>query len=287
MWNNLQFTDGDSILDGPVQGVWGPLGEQVINSEALINALRTFKSAEPFDHCVIDDFFSVDTARALDREFLGYDSEKWYFYNNQIENKKALNDWNAFPALTYRVFSYLNSREFIEKLESYVGVPLHADNGLHGGGWHMHASGGNLNPHLDYSIHPKMALQRRLNIIIYLSEDLRPEHGGYLGLWAHDNEGEKPGKLIKEVEPKFNRAILFDTTQNSWHGMSRPLVQPDGIYRKSFAVYYMCEPVGDVDPRGRALFAPRVDQIGDAEVERVIKLRSDVKSSAQVYRTTE
>jgi len=32
----------------------------------------------------------------------------------------------------------------------------------------MHAAGGNLNPHLDYSIHPKMGLQRKLNVIIYL-----------------------------------------------------------------------------------------------------------------------
>jgi Rps23 Pro-64 3,4-dihydroxylase Tpa1-like proline 4-hydroxylase len=257
----------------------------MINKEALESALKSFKGALPFDHCVVDDFFPTELARALEKEFINYDSDKWFYYKNPIEDKKALNDWNAFPAMTYKAFAYLNSREFIEQLEPFVGKSLFEDNGLHGGGWHMHAPGGNLNPHLDYSIHPKLGLQRKLNIIIYLSEDLQADHGGWLGLWGHDEEGSRPGSLVKEVQPKFNRAVLFDTTQNSWHGMSRPLSQPEHIFRKSFAVYYLCVPPADVDPRGRALFAARESQLGDDEVERIIKLRSDVKSSAEVYKT--
>ena len=35
----------------------------------------------------------------------------------------------------------------------------------------MHKAGGNLAIHLDYSIHPKMNLQRKLNLILYLEED--------------------------------------------------------------------------------------------------------------------
>ncbi|WP_342354403.1 2OG-Fe(II) oxygenase, partial [Pandoraea apista] len=247
--------------------------------------LSQFRKSGPFHHCVIDDFFDIDVARTLESQFLPYDDSRWFFYNNPIENKKALNDWNIFPSDSYKAFKYLNSREFISLLEAAVGVPLFADEGLHGGGWHMHAAGGNLNPHLDYSIHPKLGLQRKLNIIIYLSEEMREDYGGHLGLWKHDNNKNQPGPLMKEIAPKFNRAVLFDTTQNSWHGMSRQLVQPDNIYRKSLAVYYLCEPVGDVDQRGRALFAPREDQIGDEEVDRIIELRSQVSQSANVYRT--
>jgi len=50
--------------------------------------------------------------------------------------------------------------------------------------------------------------------------------------------------------------VLFDTTQDSWHGMSHGLTQPEGIYRKSITVYYLCQPVTETDQRGRALFAP-------------------------------
>jgi len=137
----------------------------------------------------------------------------------------------------------LNSPQMIKLLEKHVGVNLFPDMGLHGGGWHMHGSGGNLNPHFDYSIHPKCGLQRKLNIIIYLSRDLKPiKHKGHLGLWSHDHKINQPKDLIKEVEPIFNRAIIFDTTQNSWHGMSQKLQVPKGIYRKSLAVYYLTEP---------------------------------------------
>jgi hypothetical protein len=54
-------------------------------------------------------------------------------------------------------------------LSKKLDLFLYPDPGLHGGGWHMHGAGGNLNPHLDYSIHPKSGLMRKLNIIIYLS----------------------------------------------------------------------------------------------------------------------
>lgn len=257
----------------------------MINKENLAKAIAAFGDKAPYDHCIIDDFFDTEVARGLAGEFPAYDSERWFCYKNPLEDKKALNDWNAFPPLTYRAFAYLNSPEFIGLIQAGVGQKLHADQGLHGGGWHIHPAGGNLNPHLDYSIHPKMGLQRKLNLIVYLCEELQEVHGGHLGMWKHDEVASKPGELIREVQPKFNRALLFDTTQNSWHGMSRPLTQPADVFRKSIAIYYMVEPVGEVDPRGRALYAARDSQKGDAEVERIIELRAKVDSSSKVYKT--
>jgi Rps23 Pro-64 3,4-dihydroxylase Tpa1-like proline 4-hydroxylase len=256
----------------------------MIDVENLKAGLANFKNAKPFDHAVVDNFFPNDIARELEKEFLSYESDKWFVYDNQIEHKKALNDWNAFPGLTYKVLSYLNSDEFRKVLSSYVGVDLFADNGLHGGGWHIHGSGGNLNPHLDYSIHPKLGLQRKLNIIIYLSSGLKEEHGGHLGLWSHDPVTNNPGTLISEISPVFNRAVIFDTTQNSWHGMSRQLAVPPGVYRKSLAIYYLCKPDVNADKRMRALFAPRENQKNQPEVLDLIRKRSDVEASVQVYR---
>jgi Rps23 Pro-64 3,4-dihydroxylase Tpa1-like proline 4-hydroxylase len=253
--------------------------------ENLLAALKNFKGNEPFDHCVIDDFLLPEIATKLESEFLDYDDPKWFYYKNAIEDKKALNDWNSFPELTYKIFRELISEDFMSILSGSLGVPLYQDPGLHGGGWHMHGPGGNLNPHFDYSIHPKVGLQRKVNIIIYMSSSLKDEHGGHLGLWAHDPVNDAPGDLIKVVQPKFNRAVIFDTTQNSWHGMCRPLTQPDGIYRKSLAVYYLTDPPVDVDRRQRALFAAREEQRGDKSVEELILKRADSNSFSSVYRT--
>lgn len=255
-----------------------------INAKAFESALNEFHGNTPFDHCVIDDFLTPGTAELIEKEFPEYEDSKWYHYKNAIEDKKALNDWNKFPITTYQVFGELMSDEFVDIIRKKLEAPIFVDHGLHGGGWHIHGSGGNLNPHLDYSIHPKMGLLRKLNIIIYVSSTLRPEHGGHLGLWSHGVDEDGPAKLVKEVEPKFNRAVIFDTTQNSWHGMSRPLTQPEGIYRKSLAIYYLTTPPAGVDPRQRALFAPRDEQKGDQEVSDLIKMRADPTNYHKAYK---
>lgn len=257
----------------------------MINIDNVTAALKTFHEQKPFDHCVVDDFFDIEVAQRLAREFPEYDSSDWYFYNNSIEHKKALNNWEKFPKATYQAFCSLQSSALTMLLRDALGEEIYVDHGLNGGGWHIHGQGGNLNPHLDYSIHPKMGLERVLNIIVYLSPELRPEHGGHLGLWRHDEETSGPGALVKEIEPLFNRAIIFNTTQNSWHGMSRKLNVPKGIYRKSLAIYYMRQPAADADPRGRALFAPREEQRGDDSVVETIRLRSNVATSAKVYKS--
>jgi Rps23 Pro-64 3,4-dihydroxylase Tpa1-like proline 4-hydroxylase len=257
----------------------------MINYDNIRVGLSNFKGGEPFDHCVIDNFFEESIANQLAGDFPDYDSPDWYFYNNSIEHKKALNNWEKFPKSTYQAFGALQSSKITDLLAEVLGERIFVDHGLNGGGWHIHGKGGNLNPHLDYSIHPKLGLERVFNIIIYLSADLRPEHGGHLGLWTHDAEVNAPGELVKEVEPRFNRAVIFNTTQNSWHGMSRNLDVPEGVYRKSLAIYYLREPAQGADTRGRALFAPREEQKGDAAVLETIKLRSSVGTSSKVYRS--
>lgn len=255
-----------------------------INHGALAEEFAHFKSRKPFNYGVVENFLNEDILKKIEGEFLDFNSPKWFSYKNAIEDKKALNDWNQFPPYTYQLFSLFNSPEFVETLSAHVGVQLYADQGLHGGGWHIHGSGGNLNPHLDYSIHPKLGLQRKLNIIVYVSRELEEEHGGHLGIWDHNESLLQPGRLVKEIRPVFNRAVFFDTTQNSWHGMSRPLSQPDHIYRKSLAIYYLCDPPKEVDMRQRALFAPRDSQKDDKDVSELIKMRADVNRSAEVYR---
>jgi hypothetical protein len=257
----------------------------MINLENVRSSLKCYLGNTPFDHCVVDDFFQKEVAYQLSDEFPEYESDEWYCYNNAIEHKKALNNWEKFPKITYQAFTALQSRTVTELLEETLGEKIYVDHGLNGGGWHIHGRGGNLNPHLDYSIHPKMPMQRVLNIIVYLSPDLRPEHGGHLGLWGHDEVNNAPSSLVKEVEPRFNRAIIFNTTQNSWHGMSRKLDVPGGICRKSLAIYYMREPAEGADERGRALFAPRDEQKHDESVRETIRLRSNVATSSKVYRT--
>ena len=233
----------------------------------------------PYDHWVLDDFFPVDVARRLANEFPDYNEPNWHWYNNPLENKKAKNHWYEFPQLTYQIFSHLNSTEFIETIRGITGIKtLYPDIGLHGGGWHMHSRGGKLNIHLDYNINPKLNLQRKLNLIVYLTEDWDTSWGGGLELWSHNEETNLPDKREVVIDNIFNRAILFDTTQNSWHGLPQPITCPEGTYRKSIAVYYMTDLPEDTNQRKRALYAPTKEQENDSEVLDFIKERVTWKS---------
>jgi Rps23 Pro-64 3,4-dihydroxylase Tpa1-like proline 4-hydroxylase len=168
----------------------------------------------------------------------------------------------------------LNSKEFIKQLQKITGISkLYPDIGLHGGGPHIHGIGGKLNVHLDYSIHPKLKLQRKLNLIIYLEEDWNPKWGGNLELWSHNKEKNKPDKRFVTIDNVFNRAVLFDTTQNSWHGFPEPLTCPEGKYRKSLAVYYLTDPPEEINQRPRALYAPTKEQESNPEILKLIEER--------------
>ena len=210
----------------------------------------------PFDHWIIEDFLDIQDAKDVSKEFIDYEStEDIVRYKGWIGEKSTCNSWNRFPALTYKIFSNLLSLDFVSHLSAVTGVtPLYPDIGLHGGGWHMSGKGGSLAMHLDYSIHPKLKLQRKLNLILYLEEDYNPEWGGSLQLWSHDKEKGKPLNKIKEVEPLFNRAILFDTTQKSWHGFPDPINPPEVKLRKSFAVYYLTEITSTAEDRYKARY---------------------------------
>ncbi len=259
--------------------------QDFINVDNLLKSFRTFHDEKPFPHAVIDNFFNKNVAQQLENEVPDFNGNAWHKYNNAIEVKKVCNDWNLFPPLTYRAFSILNSQEMLEILANKAKVkPLFSDEGLNGGGWHIHGKGGKLNTHLDYSIHPKLGLQRKLNIIIYLNQNWQEEWGGSLGLWDHDSLTRGPGELKKKITPKFNRAVIFDTTCNSWHGLPDPLTCPEGEYRKSLATYYLTTPHENASKRGKALFAPTPEQANDEEILELIKKRASISEASKVYK---
>jgi Rps23 Pro-64 3,4-dihydroxylase Tpa1-like proline 4-hydroxylase len=268
-----------------------------MTSSAIPNPLRPglsledyvtdFQAGKPFHNIVIDNFLSDEVARAVAAEFPAYNGPVWNEYNNAIEVKKAYNHWDKFPPATYKLLNFLNSAAFTAEVAKLCGGELYSDPGLHGGGWHSHGPGGKLNMHLDYSIHPKTGLERRMNLILYVQPEWQTKWGGALGFWEHDEANGKPGALVKEIDCLFNRAVIFDTAQNSWHGLPDPVGCPVETPRNSIAVYYLCPPRQQAAERGRALFAPTKEQANDAGVLDLIEKRSKVTTSGNVYRQNE
>ncbi len=79
----------------------------------------------------------------------------------------------------------------------------------------MHSRGGKLNIHLDYNINPKLNLQRKLNLIVYLTEDWDTSWGGGLELWSHDEEKNLPLNREVVVDNIFTELLARITTTNN------------------------------------------------------------------------
>lgn len=255
----------------------------MFNFEQLSVIKQQWKKAEPFPHVVIDNFIDQDLACKIADEFPSFDDNFWYNYDNPLEIKKACSDWNKFPENIYKVFFNLLSNDVVSKLSYLTDTKLFADYGLHGGGLHCHKAGGKLNQHLDYSIHPKVNLQRKVNVIIYMSKNWEPEWNGALGLWRHNSKTNLPGQLVHKIDCLFNRAVIFDTTMNSWHGLPDPVTCPENKSRNSLATYYLCEPQMNAPERSKVLYAPTDEQKSDEKIMNLIKLRSDSNKYHEAY----
>ena len=117
--------------------------------------------------------------------------------------------------------------------------------------------------HLDYSIHPISGMERRVNLIIYLNSDWQQEWGGELQLWEGD--AQNPTRPVQRVLPRFNTAVLFRTSDISWHGMPDELQCPIERGRKSLAIYFVSPPTIPSAGRPKASFRPRPDGGGSLD----------------------
>ena len=104
---------------------------------------------------------------------------------------------------------------------------------LWGGGYHELKNGGYLNIHADFNVHPQLELNRRINLLIYLNKNWKENYGGSLELWDR-----KMKNCIKKIVPIFNRVVIFNTNDFSYHGNPEKINHPENISRKSIALYY-------------------------------------------------
>ncbi len=194
-----------------------------------------YAAAEPFPHIVLDGLFDDDALDAVLREFPGPDGMRWRSFDSPMEKKLGYYHETSTISTTIRGFlDDMNSFEMLLWLEAITGIEgLIPDPYFGGGGLHQIEPGGFLKVHADFNVHPKLKLDRRLNMLIYLNKEWRDEYGGHLELWDGDRSACR-----ERILPLFNRTVIFSTTDTSFHGHPHPLTSPAGTSRKSVSLYY-------------------------------------------------
>jgi len=198
------------------------------------DALRAqYASAEPFPHVAIDGLFDDADLDAVLRDFPAPDQMRWMAFDNPQEKKLGFfYERSAISDTIRRFLDAMNGFEMLLFLERLTGIEgLIPDPYFGGGGLHQIEPGGYLKVHADFNIHPKLRLDRRLNMLVYLNHGWREEWGGHLELWD-------AAACRERILPSFNRTVIFSTTDASFHGHPHPLTSPPGVTRKSVSLYY-------------------------------------------------
>jgi hypothetical protein len=194
------------------------------------------QSAYPFPHFVIDDFLAPDFAREVHDSFPSLAGARKIgrtFRTVNEKKKTQITDYKQFAPPVLELNHLLQAPPWTRMLSEIFDIPnLLADDRLTGGGMHQTGAHGRLDVHVDFNFIAERQWHRRLNILIFLNPDWQPEWGGNLELWDRDVK-----RCHHSLEPRFNRCVVFETSEISFHGVTAVNCPADRS-RKSFAAYY-------------------------------------------------
>jgi Rps23 Pro-64 3,4-dihydroxylase Tpa1-like proline 4-hydroxylase len=198
---------------------------------------KKFQNADPFPHVGIPDFFSPEFAQKMLDDFPPFE-ERFKRSERGDKTRKASRTDVRNIGPTYReIDDFIQTSEFLDLISKISGIPdLLYDPDYYGGGTHENLHGQSMYVHVDFNYHPK-GWHRRLNLIVYLTPDWKEEWGGTIEL--HSNPWTPANDRVSKVLPTFNNAVLFETSEHSWHGFV-PVNLPEdkqNLSRKSFAIY--------------------------------------------------
>jgi hypothetical protein len=210
----------------------------------------SYTTAQPFPHIVLDNFFHPHVLKKVLQHFPAYDDMGGTKFHNHREKKSATgaNIHEKVHPFIMEVLKSLNSPFMVNIVEKLTGIKgLLPDYTYYGGGLHQINPGGHLDVHLDFNSFNSPLLgrvDRRVNLLLYLNEKWLDEYHGHIDLYTTDKQ------KVKSVLPVFNRMVIFTTSSTSWHGHPTPLACPEGMSRKSIALYYYTKSRGNVDFEG-------------------------------------
>jgi hypothetical protein len=179
----------------------------------------------PFPHFVVDDLWDRELLASVLGEFPDESDHRWIRYESTSTEVKLEGPEPMFGPATRQLVGRF--AEIGPDLSTAFDMPP-LQLSTEGGGYHQTNPGGGLAVHADFN-RSEDGLYRRVNVILYLNYPDTPIEGGELQLWDFDGPQ-------KYVTPRFNRTLVFETSDHSFHGHPEPLrgVNP----RRSFAAYF-------------------------------------------------
>lgn len=197
-----------------------------------------FARREPFRHVVIDDFLAEAYARRLLEQFPAFERGNARNEAGEPGAKSTVERIRGLGPAYAALDDLIQTQPFLDLIGRITGIDnLLYDPWYFGGGTHENRSGQDLDAHIDFNRHPVESWHRRLNLIVYLNPAWHDAWGGSLELHS-DPRSDRD--RVTTITPLFNRCVIFETTEWSWHGFPRiriPVEHTD-VSRRSVALYF-------------------------------------------------
>jgi hypothetical protein len=268
------MTDFDEIIDPHLADQAGQLR-------------GVFDRAKPFRHLCIDGFLTLSAAAQALADFPSFKAEN-AINEFGVVGGKAVETKLANVSPFYKdLYDCFVSQPFLDLMSDVTGIPeLLPDPNLFGGGTHENRDGQELDPHVDFNRMEDLSAYRRLNLLIYLNPGWKAAWGGSIEL--HSDPRQPETNQISGFEPIFNRAVIFETSEFSWHGFPKIRLPENKkhLSRKSISIYlytktrpadeiaaphatfYVQRPMGEFLAAGYTLTASDVTEIKEALTRR-------------------
>jgi len=200
-----------------------------------------FQSAYPFPHVCIDGFFKPEFIARLVADFPAAGTPEYDRFCAGEGDGPRRNYANSEPATFPPAFRELDAvcgePEFLDYLSRTTGIPGYEfDPAYFGAGIRESSNGAMLPPHLDFNYHPETLSHRRLNFLLYLNQEWKPEWGGNIEVHLDPNVHGDDSR-IAAFAPMANRVFIFETSETSWHAFDR-IRAPEGFARRAWSIYY-------------------------------------------------
>ena len=200
---------------------------------------------DPVPFTFIDNFLPADIFTSILDEIKNIPKDNYTAFSSKDSHRQECRNFVDSPLL-HTVANSFHSSSFLHWIEKITGVErLIPDPHLRGGGLTRTLSNNKLGLHTDFNWNDQLRLNRKVNLILYLTPDWQSEWNGDLELWD-----QKGTKCVAKIEPKANRLAFWNYETWLLHGHSNKLEMPNDVSRDNLIhFYYTSNATWEEDPR--------------------------------------
>ena len=236
------------------------------DAQALREDFNTPRSIDT-RYTVIDNLLPDEIARQVSEAFPPLSEMR--FLDSFREKKYTSKSLDKFSPLVSDITFAFQDQRVIDAVLNITGqVNAVGDPLLYAGGISAMSRDNFLNPHIDNSHDFEQKNYRVLNLLYYCTPGWRAECGGNLELW------DVNVTAAVEIPSLFNRLVLMETHDHSWHSVNR--VSVDDIRRCVSNYYFSPDSPNSYETTHITTFKGRPDQ----KLNRMISAADGVVRSA-------